>query len=96
MSLEFSEFVYTEMKRFFGYKPFFGRATDVVDTDRLTPPVARHFGCSPPTPRVFSCVGIENSATSAETASKSRTVGIPRDDMPGSTGRKSKAMGTCS
>lgn len=44
-----------------------------MDSDRLIPPAARHFGCSPPTLRV-PCVGVGNLATNAMTAPESPMV----------------------
>ena len=93
MSLEFSESIYTKMESFVGKRQIFGRTTDVVDSDKLTPPVARHFGRSPPTP-CASYVGIESPATSAATTPESPTERTPGDNTPGSTGRKRKAVGT--
>ena len=68
MSLEFSEAMYTEMEGFVGKRQTFGRAADVVDTDRHFAPVATQFRRTTPTPR--------------------------EHDVPGSTGRKRKALGT--
>ena len=94
MSLEFSENMYTEMEGFVGKRQIFGRAADVVDSDRVAPPVARHFGRSPSTPRGVGVGGMGSPVGSASTASGSPTTGTPGDDTPGSTGRKRKAMGT--
>ena len=93
MSLEFSESMYTQMESFVGKRQIFGRATDVVDSDRLHPPVARHFGRSPVTPRASS-VGVQSPASSAATAPEFPTEITPGDNTPGSTGRKRKAVGT--
>ena len=93
MSLEFSESMYIQMESFVGKRQIFGRATDVVDFDRLHPPVARHFGRSPVTPRASS-VGVQSPATSAATALESPTKLTPGDNTPGSTARKQKAVGT--
>jgi hypothetical protein len=94
MSLEFSEPMYNEMEGFVGKRQIFGRASDVVDSDRAAPPVARSFGRSPPTPRNRGGGGVESPVASATAASESPTTGTPGDDTPGSTGRKRKAAGT--
>jgi hypothetical protein len=94
MSLEFSESMYNEMKRFVGKRQIFGRAADIVDSDRATPPVARSLGRSPPTPRARSGNGTGSPISSATAASESPPRRTPGDDTPGSTGRKQKAMGT--
>lgn len=51
MSLEFSEAMYAEMEAFVGRRQIFGRAADVVDTDRPVPPVVRNIARSSPTSR---------------------------------------------
>ena len=94
MSLEFSESMYNEMEGFIGRRQIFGRATDTVDSDRPAPPVARHFGRSPPTPRAHGDSDLGSPVASATAASESPTRGTPGDDTPGSTGRKRKAVGT--
>ena len=94
LPLVFSEGMYNEMESFVGKRQIFGRASDVVDSDRLGSPPAKHFGCSPPSPRGATFVGVGSPATSATTAPTSPTVGTPGDDLPGSTGRKRKAVGT--
>ena len=93
LPLEFSECMYTEMEAFVGKRQIFGRATNVVDSDRLSSPPTKHFGRSPPSPHGAACVGVSSPATSATAAPNSPTVGTPGDDMPGSTGRKRKAVG---
>ena len=93
MSLEFSESMYTQMESFVGKRQNFGRATGVVDSNKSHPPVARHFGCSLVTPRTSS-VGVQSPATSAATAPESPTEITPKDNTPGSTGRKQKVVGT--
>ena len=93
LPLEFSEGMYNEMESFVGKRQIFGRASDVVDSDRLGSPPAKHFGRSPPSPRVAAFVGAGSPASSATTAPASSTVGTPGDDLPGSTGRKRKAVG---
>jgi hypothetical protein len=93
MPLEFSEAMYVEMEGFIGKRQIFGRAADVVDSDRPTPPAARSFGRSPPTPRVSSAANPTSPASSAAPVPHSPKSGIPGDDTPGSTGRKRKATG---
>lgn len=88
MSLEFSEFMYIEMEGFVGKKQFFCRPTDVVDSDRVAPPVSRRFGRSPPATHAQTGGGVGSPVASATTASDSPTTGIPGDDTPGSSGRK--------
>ena len=94
MSLEFSEAMYTEMEGFVGRRQIFGRAADVVDSDRVAPPVARHFGRSTPLPREPPFVGEESPIASTTAASESPSAPTPGHDTPGSTGRKRKALGT--
>ena len=94
MSLEFSESMYNEMEAFVGKRQIFGRATDVVDSDRVAPTTSRQFGRSPPTPRAHASGGVTSPVASATTASDSPTRVTPGDDTPGSTGRKRKAVGT--
>jgi hypothetical protein len=93
MSLEFSESMYVEMEGFVGRRQIFGRATDVVDSDRVAPPVSRNFGRASPTPRARGVGGLGSPVASATTTSDSPTAGTPGDDTPGSTGRKRKAIG---
>ena len=93
MSLEFSEAMYTEMEGFVGRRQIFGRVADVVDSDRVAPPVARHFGRSSPSTREPSFVGVESPGGSTTAASESPSTPTPGDDIPGSTGRKRKALG---
>ena len=94
ISLEFSEAMYIEMEQFVGKRRIFGRATDVVDSDRLAPPNARQFGRSTHSPRAQGASGVGSPVGSATTASESPTRGTSGDDTPGSTGRKRKAVGT--
>jgi len=94
MSLEFSEAMYTEMEGFVGRRQIFGRATDVVDSDRPAPPVARSFRRSTPTSHGPSSIGLESPVASTTAASQSPTACTPGNDTPGSTGRKRKAVGT--
>ena len=93
MSLEFSKSMYVEMEGFVGKRQIFGRATDVVDSDRVAPPVASKFGRSPPATRSRSGGGMGSPIASGTAASESPTGGTPGDDTPGSTGQKRKAMG---
>ena len=94
MSLEFSESMYNEMEAFVGKRQIFGRASDIVDSDRVVPLPTRQFARSTPTSRTPSVVGVESPVASATTASASPTRVTPGDDTPGSTGRKRKAGGT--
>ena len=94
LPLEFSEIMYNEMENFVGKRQIFGRATDVVDSDRISSPPAKQFGRSPPSPRPASFVGVGSPATSSTTAPSPPVCGTPGDDIPGSTGRKRKAVGT--
>lgn len=61
MSLEFSESMYVEMEGFVGKRQIFGRATDVVDSDRVAPPVSRRFARSTSTPRAQGVSAILHS-----------------------------------
>ena len=94
MSLEFSESMYVEMEAFVGKRQIFGRATDVVDSDRVAAPNGRHFGRSTPIPRAQCFGGVGSPIPAATIASESPTGGTPGDDTLGSTGRKRKAVGT--
>ena len=94
MSLEFSEAMYAEMEGFVGRRQIFGRAADVVDSDRLAAPVSRTCGRSNPSTRVPSGVRSASPIASTTAASESPTATTPGDDTPGSTGRKRKAVGT--
>ena len=94
MSLEFSESMYNEMEAFVGRRQIFGRASDVLDSDRVPPSTSRQFGRATPASRTPSVVGVESPVGSATTASASPTRVTPGDDTPGSTGRKRKAVGT--
>jgi hypothetical protein len=93
MSLEFSEAMYVEMEGFVGKRQIFGRAADVVDSDRVAQPAARQFGRASPTPRERVVGGLGVPSGSATTTSESPTTATPGDDTPGSTGRKRKAVG---
>ena len=57
MSLEFSESMYIEMEAFVGKRQIFGRATNIVDSDRVPPSTVRQFGRSTPSPRAQSVGG---------------------------------------
>lgn len=94
LPLEFSESMYIEMENFVGKRQIFGRAADVVDSDRLGSGPTKSFGRSPPSPRGPAYVAASSPATSATTASTSPAPGTPGDDIPGSTGRKRKSVGS--
>ena len=94
LPLEFSECMYNEMEAFVGKRQIFGRSTDVVDSDRLSSPPSKRFGRSPPSPRAAAMGAGSSPATNATTTPVSLLSGTPGDDMPGSTGRKRKSMGT--
>ena len=94
LPIEFSETMYNEMENFVGKRQIFGRATDVLDSDRISSPPAKQFSRSQPSPRPASFVGVGSPATSSTTAPSPPLCGTPGDDMPGSTGRKRKAVGT--
>jgi hypothetical protein len=94
MSLEFSESMYIEMEAFVGKRQIFGRATHVVDSDRVAPSNTGQLCHNPPTPRGRSGDALASPIASATIASDSPTRTTPGADTPGSTGRKRKAMGT--
>ena len=94
LPLEFSESMYNEMECFVGKRQIFGRAADVVDSDRLGTPPTRSFARSPPSPRGAAFVSPTSPASSATTAPNPPPAAIPGDDVPGSTGRKRKSVGT--
>ena len=75
-------------------RQIFGRAADVVDTDRVAPSLPKQFHRSTPPSREPSCVGVGSPNASTTAASDSPTATTPGHDMPGSTGRKRKSMGT--
>lgn len=93
MSLKFSEAMYVEMEDFVGRRQIFGRASDVVDSDRVAPPVARQYGHSTPASREPAFVGLRSPIPTATAAFKTPSTAIPRHDTCGSTGRKRKAVG---
>jgi hypothetical protein len=94
MSLEFSEAMYVEMEGFVGRRQIFGRAADVVDSDRTSAPVGRHLVRSSPAPREPSSSAVGSPIASTTAASESPSATTPGHDMRGSTGRKRKAVGT--
>ena len=94
MSLEFSEAMYKEMEGFVGKRQIFGRAADVVDTDRVAPLVPRQFHRSTPPSHDPSCVGVGSPNVSTTAASDFPTATIPGHDVPRSTGRKRKSICT--
>ena len=94
MSLEFSEAMYTEMEGFVGRRQIFGRAADVVDSDRPAPPAPRQFHRPAPASREPSFVSGGSPTPSTTAASESPTAATPGHDIPGSTGRKRKSLGT--
>ena len=94
LPIEFSEGMYNEMEAFVGKRQIFGRATDVVDSDRLSSPPSKNFGRSPTSPRAAAFVTATSSNTSSTAAPVSPLSGTSGDDIPGSTGRKRKSMGT--
>ena len=94
LPMEFSESMYTEMESFVGKRHIFGRPADVVDSDRIGSPPAKHFGRTPPSPRPTIHVSAGSPATSSTTAPSPSPGSTPGDDIPGSTGRKRKSTGT--
>ena len=94
MSLEFSEAMYVEMEGFVGRRQIFGRASGVVDSDRVPPAVVRQHVRSSPPSRPTPVAASESPPPSATAASESPSTATPGHDTPGSTGRKRKAVGT--
>jgi hypothetical protein len=94
MPLEFSESMYIEMEGFVGKRQIFGRAADVVDSDRVSPQAARRVSRSAPASRAQCLSGAGSPVGGGTTASDSPSGGTPGDDTPGSTGRKRKATST--
>ena len=94
MSLEFSESMYNEMEGFVGKRQIFGRATDVVDSNCVSPQAARRPARATPAPRAQSVSEAGSPRGGGTTASGSPSGGTPGDDTPGSTGRKRKSTGT--
>jgi hypothetical protein len=85
LPLEFSEGMYNEMEAFVGKRQIFGRAADVVDSDRLSSPPSKQFSRSPPSPRAAAFAVGSSPASSATTTPVFPLSGTPGDDMPGST-----------
>ena len=77
-----------------GRRQIFGRAADVVDSDRTSAPVGRHLVRSSPAPREPSSSAVGSPIASTTAASESPSATTPGHDMRGSTGRKRKAVGT--
>ena len=94
MSLEFSEAMYMEMETFVGRRQIFGRASDVVDSDRAAPPVVRHTRGTTPSPRDHAFVVAGSPMASTTSTSDTPTATSPGNNIPGSTGRKRKSTGT--
>jgi hypothetical protein len=94
MFLEFSEAMYMEMEGFVGRQQIFGRSTDVFDSDRPAPHVARPCRRYSPATRDTSFVGAGNPLGSATTASESSNSTTPRNDTLDFTGRERKVVGT--
>ena len=94
MSLEFSETMYMEMEGFVGKRQIFGRATDVMDSDRLSSPTARSSRAATLASCPLSFVGAGSPMPSTTSASDSPSAGTPGNHIPGSTGRKRKSTGT--
>jgi hypothetical protein len=94
LPLEFTESMYNEMHNFVGKRQIFGRASDVVDSDRMGSAATKIFARSPPSPCGPACAAANSLATSATTAPVSPREGTPGDDIPGSTGRKRKSVGS--
>ena len=94
MSLEFSEAMYAEMEGFVGRRQIFGRAAEVLDSDRVPTQTPLNFGRSAPTPREPTSAGLGSPAGSTPPESESPTTATPGNGTPGSTGRKRKSLGT--
>ena len=94
MSLEFSEAMYMEMETFVGRRQIFGRASDVVDSDRAAPPVVRHTRGTTPSPRDHAFVVAGSPMASTTSTFDTPTAASPGNNIPGSTGRKRKSTGT--
>jgi hypothetical protein len=94
LPLEFTESMYNEMQNFVGKRQIFGRPTDVVDSDRLGSAATKTFARSTPSPRGAACAAASSPASSATTTPVSPREGTPGDDIPGSTGRKRKSVGS--
>ena len=94
MSLEFSEAMYAEMECFIGRRQIFGRASEVLDSDRVATPSPRHFGRNATTSRDPPVPGLRSPIPAMPDASDSPSAATPGNETPGSTGRKRKAVGT--
>ena len=94
MSLKFSEAMYVEMEGFVGRRQIFCRASDVVDSDRVPPAMPRQFVRSSPPLQSTLVVGSGSPTPSATAVSETPSTATPGHDIPGSTGRKRKAVGT--
>jgi hypothetical protein len=94
MPLEFSENMYVEMEGFVGKRQIFGRASDVVDSDRVSQPSPRQFGRSPSA--ALAPAGAEAASPAPNSATRPTSPGArtPGDSVPGSTGRKRKSSGS--
>jgi hypothetical protein len=93
LPLEFSERMYNEMESFVGKRQIFGRATDVVDSDRMGSPPPNFFAQSPPSPRGATRAGATSPTTSTTTIPISPVATTTGDNTPGSIGRKRKSVG---
>ena len=93
MPLEFTENMYIEMEGFVGKRVIFGRASDVLDSDRVSQPSPRMFGRSPSVARAPAVAEAGSPATSSATRPTSPAARTPGDSVPGSTGRKRKTSG---
>lgn len=85
MSLEFNDAMYVKMEGFVGRRQIFGRASDVVDSDRVSPPATIHFGRAIPSPREPSFFEMEGPMASTTAASDSPTATTHGHDTHGST-----------
>ena len=94
MSLEFSEAMYAEMEGFVGRRQIFGRAAEVLDSDRVSTQAPLNFGRFAPKPRDPTSAGLGSPACLTPPESESPTTTTPGNGTPGSTGRKRKALGT--
>lgn len=94
MPLEFSEAMYMEMEGFVGKRQIFGRATEVMDSDRLSSPPGRHSRASTPASCQPTFVEVASPMASPTSASDSPSATTPGNHVPGSTGRKRKSTGT--
>jgi len=86
--------MYIEMESFVGKRHIFRRPADVVDSDRIGSPPAKYFGRTPLSPRPTVHVRASSPATSSTTAPTPSQGGTQGDDIPGSTRRKRKSIGS--